>query len=776
MNNEIQIVVTAKDVATKQLKAMGRAFEGLRSTVFSLQGAIGGLAVGGAFKGLVDTATSFENLEISLRTITGSSQKAKEALDWISEFTATTPYELEEVANAFKKLASYGLDPTKYLRNLGDAAASMGKSLDQAVEMFADATTGQFERMKEFGVRAKVEGDKVTFAWSEAGREMTRTVDKTSTAISQFIGENFQARFGGGMELLSQGWSGMWSNLKDQFTNFARAIMDSGVFDYMKDRLREILETLTRMVKDGSLKTIAQDIGQGIVGAMKTFEAALVKIKDVYNSIPDGLGGILFGAAWGAKTGLSSALGAGGGAGVALRGAGSGALAVGAVTTAFVAFNHVVSEASRQLDIFKRAIASDDISLWDKMFAGTDELSAKMDEQNARVIQKDKERLAVLAQTYKEYGSQKVVAESETATQIKTIQDELAAFHAIKWDEITANIKAKLKEAEAEEQKYSDKVKALQEQRAQASLSTQERVRAMLRTQMSDYDAYQDKLREANESLRKAQLAMRGGDGELAQTWAKKAQEQFAGLNTEVKDGERTLVSAAQANAIAVDGVLQAGQALEQAILTQEKAAEGNRKKFEEQAAQAKTDLQAIKEMQDSVSKLEMDLSANDKATPVLKKIQAELAKIKDKTVTITTIYRTVHARAGGGPIPGFAFGGKLPGYSLKDNLLGMIRGGTPIGLAGGEFVTNAASTRLISRIMPGLMESLNRVRSAGDLSKILAGISGGLAAGGRVSESFRVTLAAGGRETTLTTNSRAEYEGAKALTKELQRLKLVHG
>ena len=188
-----------------------------------------------------------------------------------------------------------------------------------------------------------------------------------------------------------------------------------------------------------------------------------------------------------------------------------------------------------------------------------------------------------------------------------------------------------------------------------------------------------------------------------------------------------------------------------------------------------KTDLQSIKDMQDAVSKLEMDLTANDNATPVLERIQSEMAQIKDKTVTVTVRYRKVggDGLANGGPVPGFAFGGRLPGYSLRDNLLGMIRGSMPIGLAGGEFVTNAYSTRLISRIMPGLMESLNRVKSAGDLSKIL-GIPG-RAAGGPVG-AYRFTFATAGQEATISTNNRDEADGLLALARALNKQKLVRG
>ena len=45
----------------------------------------------------------------------------------------------------------------------GDTASAMGKSLDDMVEAVADAATGEFERLKEFGIRASKNGDRVSF-------------------------------------------------------------------------------------------------------------------------------------------------------------------------------------------------------------------------------------------------------------------------------------------------------------------------------------------------------------------------------------------------------------------------------------------------------------------------------------------------------------------------------------------------------------------------------------------------------------------------------------
>ncbi|MDG4813775.1 hypothetical protein P8629_12270, partial [Hydrogenovibrio sp. 3SP14C1] len=85
-----------------------------------------------------------------LETIEGSQEKAKASLDWIAGFAKKTPYDLAQVTESFVKLKAYGIDPIAddALRILGDTGSAMGKSLDQAVEAFADAATGEFERLK----------------------------------------------------------------------------------------------------------------------------------------------------------------------------------------------------------------------------------------------------------------------------------------------------------------------------------------------------------------------------------------------------------------------------------------------------------------------------------------------------------------------------------------------------------------------------------------------------------------------------------------------------
>ena len=202
--------------ATKSLQrfsdksqAMGKKFQSVGKTMsLSLSlplSILGGLAV--------KTAADFETLGVSLNTtFKGNEKAAKAAFQQIIEFASKTPFQVEQVASAFIKLKNMGLDPSeKALRSYGDTASAMGKSLDQMVEAVADAATGEFERLKEFGIKARSEGDNVSFTF----RGITTTVQKEAAAIEGYLIGLGETEFTGGMEAQSKTFTGRLSTLKD---------------------------------------------------------------------------------------------------------------------------------------------------------------------------------------------------------------------------------------------------------------------------------------------------------------------------------------------------------------------------------------------------------------------------------------------------------------------------------------------------------------------------------------------------------------------------------
>jgi hypothetical protein len=126
----------------------------------------------------------FQKLEAVLTNTLGSQSKAQAALGQIKDFAAKTNFGVLELTTSFVKLANQGFVPTtNELRKLADVANSTGKSFDQLTEAIIDAQTGEFERLKEFGIRASKQGDQVTFAFKGV---QTQT-QFTSSAIREYI-------------------------------------------------------------------------------------------------------------------------------------------------------------------------------------------------------------------------------------------------------------------------------------------------------------------------------------------------------------------------------------------------------------------------------------------------------------------------------------------------------------------------------------------------------------------------------------------------------------
>lgn len=263
-----------------------RARGGLMAGAAAVTIAYGSAAA--AAGGLIGTASEFERFQTILMTTEGSAEAAREAMGWVSSFAVKTPYELDQVTDAFVSLRAYGLDPTNgLLETLGDTSAAMGKPLSQAVEAIADAVTGENERLKEFGIKASKTGRKIVYEYTNAAGKSMRVSAAASDrmAIQQTLMAIMNEKYAGSMQRLSQTWGGMTSNLSDLWTKFMMMIMNAGLFDWMKDRLAEILETINRMEADGTLLQWATRIGQTIQSALADIWAFGKGVWDVIQQV-----------------------------------------------------------------------------------------------------------------------------------------------------------------------------------------------------------------------------------------------------------------------------------------------------------------------------------------------------------------------------------------------------------------------------------------------------------------------------------------------------------
>lgn len=206
---------------------------------------------GAALNKLVAVSRSTDILNASLLTMTGSSAKAALAFKEIEKFARDTPYALDQSVTAFTKLVSLGLTPSqKALQSYGNTAAAMGKDLNQMIEAVADATTLEFERLKEFGIKSKQEGDKVSFTF----QGVTTTVGKSAAEIEGYLMALGENQFAGAMANRMATLDGALSNLEDSWDGLFRAVSSQGAGGVIEDQVRSAtaaLDELNAMISSG---------------------------------------------------------------------------------------------------------------------------------------------------------------------------------------------------------------------------------------------------------------------------------------------------------------------------------------------------------------------------------------------------------------------------------------------------------------------------------------------------------------------------------------------
>lgn len=241
---------------------------GLTKSFTNHVGKIGGL-IAGAFaahkifdfgKAVFDTTAQFQKFEAVLTNTLGSNSAAQAVLSEITEFAARTPFQVDELTGSFVKLANQGFIPaTNEMRKLGDLAAAMGKTFDQLTEAIIDAQTGEFERLKEFGIRASKQGDQVIFTF----KGVKTQVDFTNDSIRNYIlslGDLEGVQ--GGMEAQSKTLGGGLSNLKDAFEQLKLSIGEAaesgGFFSWILDKLSVGVKGLTNVIKGPEIEDYAK--------------------------------------------------------------------------------------------------------------------------------------------------------------------------------------------------------------------------------------------------------------------------------------------------------------------------------------------------------------------------------------------------------------------------------------------------------------------------------------------------------------------------------------
>jgi hypothetical protein len=213
----------------------------------------------------------FEKFKTVLTTQLGSEGAADKQLAKLQDFAAKTPFQLNEVVGSFIKLNQQGIEPTtETLTKLGDLASSQGKTLDQVTEAILAAANGESHRLKEFGIQAKDYGDTVAFTFKGVTKEVEKTPDAITKAITSFGDLQGVA---GGMEAQSKTLGGQLSNLQDNVTKLAT--------EFGNELLPVLIQFVSGLNESGDgLAKFAKEAGQNTAAILQAIANALKFVGD----------------------------------------------------------------------------------------------------------------------------------------------------------------------------------------------------------------------------------------------------------------------------------------------------------------------------------------------------------------------------------------------------------------------------------------------------------------------------------------------------------------
>lgn len=243
----------------------------------AITAALGAIAIEGLVSKIVTAQRSFDVMFASLKTMTGGVDQAGAAWERLQKFAAKTPFTLEQSVQGFVKLKALGLDPgERAMTSYGNTAAAMGKNLSQMIEAVADASTGEFERLKEFGIKARVEGDKVALTF----RGLTTSVQNDAASITDYLIKIGETDFAGAMSERMKTLDGDISNLQDTLAALYLTISQSGFGDAVAAGVRKATEAIAEAsasIKRGGLT----DYFEGLVPYINAAELAATTLAAV---------------------------------------------------------------------------------------------------------------------------------------------------------------------------------------------------------------------------------------------------------------------------------------------------------------------------------------------------------------------------------------------------------------------------------------------------------------------------------------------------------------
>jgi len=295
-NQKLNIDIVAKDKSKQAFNRLQGTLSKVKGSIFNLKNAFIGLGAGIVLKGIVSAGMQIEELGVQLEALFGSAKKGKDALDVVTKFAKTTPFELSNIqqgvtalATVSEKAESLGISFEELLKITGNTAVQLGGDFALASQ--------QIQRSFSAGIgSADLFRDRAVTAMAGFSAGVKTSVDESIKGLARAFGTG--GKFGELTNKLAGTLKGTISNLKDAFFTIQTEIA-SGFFDELKTQLGD-LKKFTES-NNQAIRRLSREIGENLAVAVLKLSDGIKTLTTNFRDIQSviGLLSIAFGGLFG---------------------------------------------------------------------------------------------------------------------------------------------------------------------------------------------------------------------------------------------------------------------------------------------------------------------------------------------------------------------------------------------------------------------------------------------------------------------------------------------
>ena len=248
---------------SKQIEKEGGSWDNMfRNMGKTIASAFSFAAAGQLVNKIARVRGEFQQLEIAFGTMLQNEEMAAKLMADVTQFAATTPFDLQGVANGTKQLLAFGSTSAEVideLRMLGDIAAGLSLPLGDLIYLYGTTRTqGQLFTMdlRQFQGRGIPLADELAKIFGVTKKEVSELVSEGKVgfpivlqALKNMTSEG--GKFGGLMEKQSKSISGQLSNLGDAIDQMFNEIGKSseGIIGTAIDGASQLVENYEKVGK-----------------------------------------------------------------------------------------------------------------------------------------------------------------------------------------------------------------------------------------------------------------------------------------------------------------------------------------------------------------------------------------------------------------------------------------------------------------------------------------------------------------------------------------------